>query len=1158
MADHEFRIESDSPAKDDLMFWRIVGHEALARPAAYELTVLSKNKDLAAKDILGHAFDVVIEFKDADGGAHERHCQGHAVRFVRAGHIGRHYEYRIALRSWFWLLTKRANSRIHQEKKVLEVLDAVFEDSPIKRFKKTKATNVIGTHNPRRYCVQHQESDYQFLSRLLEDEGIYYWFDAHDAPGTMHLSDASDLAHDKLPAADTLRHMAVHAAEPRFNEISRWVSARQFDTGKHSSRDSDFKAIKKKLGADIDSSDQHELAEFEMFEFPGGYFSGDDAETRAKLRGDELNARRDRHWALTPWPDVAAGRSFKFEDDPDGTRNGDYVIAACTFIASHRGYEGVSASAPAQPVQRALAEVLRDDAVNADTLPVLEELIAATPALAAAQTGSSLFLLTVMPVDRPFRAPRLTPRVTMPGPQTAIVVGPKGDELHVDDHGRVKVHFHWDRYDESNEKSTCWVRVSQPWGGKGWGGYFAPRIGQEVIVDFLNGDPDRPVIVGRVYNDDQPIPYKSATQSGFKTRSTPGGGPANYNEIMFEDKKGEENINIHAELDMSRSVERDDSTTIDRDQTITVKRDQTSLVDRDRKSTVTRNDTNMVVVDQKNTVKGKQNNQVVGNRETFVDSNDTLAVTGTHKTDVTGARTDISRAGETRNVIGNQTTTVSGKVTFKAATMSFEAGHIDWLVTGSSSKYITVPTGPLALMANKIKLMSNTGIEMMAVGNIDATSVGANTTILGPNTSGYIGTNSEANLGMARSTFMGISIENALALAMSNFVGVSIENSLGVKLVNGAAPEIKSFAIDLDQAGLHVFKPGVGAGGADAAVVAGLLAAVAGAASADADIAATLKQYADAAVALETAAKEAHAAGMHGLEDRLRALKGSALERHAQGVRGFTSFSDALDAGLHETGEALFGDGTSAEKLAADQSRLADGSAAPPPPPPDDIGPMDPWQPSSGPATGGADGGGAGGGAPAGGGAGGAGGGSGAQGGSGSDSAGGGAGGGSGSGAGGGSGGSEGAGGAGGADGGSAGGSGSGGGGGAGGAGGSAGGVDSDASGVPDSAGGGSGGAGGAGGGTGGGEGADGGTMQSQWGGGSGGSGGGAGGGPGSGGAGGAEGGSGSSGAGGGGGGGGGGSAGGTGGAEGGDGSGGAGGGGGSGGGAGGGRGSGA
>ncbi len=559
MADHEFRIETDSPAKDDLMFWRIVGHEALARPSAYELTVLSKNKALDAKDILGRAFDVVIEFQDAEGGKHERHCQGHATRFVRAGHVGRHFEYRITLRSWFWLLTKRTNSRILQDKKVLEVLDAVFEDSPIKRFKKTKAGNVIGTHTPRRYCVQHQETDYRFLSRLLEDEGIYYWFDSHDAPGTMHLSDASDMAHDKLPVADTLRYVATDATEARHNEISRWVSARQFDTGKYASHDSNFKSIKKKLEAAGGEPDKNELAEFEAFEFAGGYFSGGDADDKGKLRGEEIVARRQRHWALTAWPDVAAGRSFKFEGDPDGTRDGDYIIAACTFVASHPGYESIPHSQPTVPLEQVLREALADDAVNAEALPTLEALIADAPALRTSPQGTSAFLLTALPVDVSFRPPRLTPRVVMPGPQSAIVVGPAGEEIHADDFGRVKVHFHWDRYDKSDEKSTCWVRVSQPWAGKGWGGYFIPRIGQEVIVDFLNGDPDRPIIVGRVYNDDQPIPFGSHTQSGFRTRSTPKGSASNCNEFRFEDKKGSEQVYLHAEKNQDIEVENDET-----------------------------------------------------------------------------------------------------------------------------------------------------------------------------------------------------------------------------------------------------------------------------------------------------------------------------------------------------------------------------------------------------------------------------------------------------------------------------------------------------------------------------------------------------------------------------------------------------------------------
>ncbi|SFQ42862.1 type VI secretion system Vgr family protein [Variovorax sp. 770b2] len=658
MADHEFRIESDSPVNGELMFWRIVGHEALARPSTYELTVLSKNRALDAKDILGRAFDVVIEFQDKDGGVHERHCQGHAVRFERTGHVGRHFEYRIGLRSWFWLLTKRINSRILQDKKVLDVLDAVFEDSPIKRFKKTETSNVIGTHNPRRYCVQHQESDYQFLSRLLEDEGIYYWFDAHDAPGTMHLSDASDIAHDKLPVESTLRHVASDTTEARHNEISRWVSARQFDTGTYASQDSNFKSIKKKLEAAGGAPDKHELAEFEAFEFAGGYFSGGDADDKGKLRGEEIVARRQRHWALTTWPDVAAGRSFTFEGDPDGARDGDYIIAACTFAASHPGYESIPHSAPRMPIERALREALADDAVNAEARPALEALIAGAPALRTDPQGTSAFLITALPIDVPFRPPRLTPRVVMPGPQSAIVVGPAGEEIHADDFGRVKVHFHWDRYDKSDEKSTCWVRVSQPWAGKGWGGYFIPRIGQEVIVDFLNGDPDRPIIVGRVYNDDQPIPFGSHTQSGFRTRSTPKGSASNCNEFRFEDKKGSEQVYLHAEKNQDIEVENDETHWVGHDRTKTIDHDETTHVKHDRTETVDNNETITVHGQRTETVDKNETITVHMNRTETVDLNETISI-GQNRTITVGASETATVALQRTHTVGiNETITV--------------------------------------------------------------------------------------------------------------------------------------------------------------------------------------------------------------------------------------------------------------------------------------------------------------------------------------------------------------------------------------------------------------------------------------------------------------------------------------------------------------------
>ena len=330
MPDEIFHIKSDSPAVDDLMFWSIAGHEALSRPSYYELTVLSKNGSVNPSDILGHAFDVVLDFTDQSDGQHQRHCQGHAVRLIRINQRGRYYEYRITLRSWFWLLTKRRNSRILQDKTVVEVLNAVFDDSPIQRFKKLKTDHVIGKHPSRRYCVQHQESDYDFLSRLLEEEGIYYWFDSHDAPGTMYLSDASDVAHDKLPVTETLEFVRGGSGEMRFGEITRWVSARGFDTGKTASRDSNFKTIKKKLLTERDVADDHELAEFEDFSFPGGYFNDSDADSVGKVRGEELQTRRDRHWALTGWTDVSVGRTFKLDGPESDVPKGDYVIAGCT------------------------------------------------------------------------------------------------------------------------------------------------------------------------------------------------------------------------------------------------------------------------------------------------------------------------------------------------------------------------------------------------------------------------------------------------------------------------------------------------------------------------------------------------------------------------------------------------------------------------------------------------------------------------------------------------------------------------------------------------------------------------------------------------------------------------------------------------------------
>jgi type VI secretion system secreted protein VgrG len=820
MAKETFHIKSDSPVIADLMFWQIAGHESLSRPSLYQLSVLSEKSDVEAKDILGRAFDVVIDFFNAEGEKKERHCQGHGIRFSRLGKLGRYYLYQISLQSWFGLLTKRTNSRILQDKPILEILEAIFDDSPIKRFKKLTVDNVTGTHDPLRYCVQHQENDYQYTSRLLEDEGIYYWFDSHDEAGTMHLSDSSDVAHEKLPVSDTLKFMTLGNTEPRFNQITRWTSARQFDTGKHDSRDSNFKTIRQKIGVSIDVADDYELAEFESFEFPGGYFDNDTAQDTAKIRGHELIARRDRHFGATPWPDVAVGKTFVLEGDSEGLYDGDYLIGSCTFFVSHPGYESLPKGAVGASVVDTLTSFIKQDAFNVDSAESLIDFIADSIGTNSLVRGAKQFFISTLPGDMPFRPPRLTPKVKMPGPQSAIVVGPKGEELHVDDKGRVKVQFHWDRYGEKNEKSTCWVRVSQPWAGKGWGGYFIPRIGQEVIVDFLNGDPDRPIIVGRVYNDEQTIPYSSPTQSGFKTRSTPGGSAKNYNEIMFEDKKGSESLSMHAEKDMSSTVENDDSTSVGHDQSVTVQNDQTTTVKNNRKLTVKGTDTTDVTGIQKVTIGSDQINHIVANQKTRVDKNHSLTITGDHSIKVEGHRFDETTKNENRTVIGNQKITVTGDMSQKAAKMTFEAGHIDFKVTGPNSVKWDCNVAPFKSAFMNYELVSNKNIDLFAIGKINQTSMESNTTVLGNNDSGHIGNSSQTNMGRATSTFMGSATANFFGISQANFAGLQISNTLALSMQSVVGPRIEKYSSEVHDSVIHIFKGGaaVGAPGAIASV----------------------------------------------------------------------------------------------------------------------------------------------------------------------------------------------------------------------------------------------------------------------------------------------------------------------------------------------------
>lgn len=887
MADTQFLIESDSPAQPDLLFWQLLGVESFSRPSRYLLAVLSRKRQINPDDVLGKSFTVVMEFHDEGQAKHKRRYQGYATRMCRVGDTSeRLCMYHIELDSWFGLLRHRSNARIFQEKKFDEVIKDVLQDSKIRTVENVDYAGLREKHLPRRYCVQYQETDFDFLSRLMELEGVYYWFD-NAGPGDgkkMVLADNVSV-HEKLPVETEMVYAPEGTSgETRFNEIEEWWSERALQTGRMELADRDFKKIRSKIAHKVEFPAHHDHADYEVFEFPGGFFDKEAAQSTADLRAEEQMTRSEACWAATRWPDVAVGRVFKLTGHTDAALNQEWLLTRCLLVLSHPGYEAVDVDTAAHDAL--VAQFAAQATAPLGLWPGIDRRLAQL----TQSRASHAYLIEVIPANTTFRPPRVTPRLQMGSPHTAIVVGPAGEEIHMDDFGRVKVQFHWDRYGKSDEKSTAWIRVSQPWAGQDWGGQFIPRMGQEVIVDFLYGDPDRPIIVGRVYNDDQPIPYKAATQSGFKSRSTPGGGPDNYNEIMFEDKKGDELLSLHAEKNMSTSVENDDSTHVGRDQSLVVKRDQVERVERDRTVFITRDDRSVVDGGQTQTVAKNHTHHVVGNQTNAVDGDHKLTVLGAATADVSGHRSDISRSGETRNVLGNQTTSVTGNVAFKAANIKFEAGHFDFIVTGGNSTVVTSPTGPYSILANGIKLVSNTSVDTFSVGDINDVSIGSNQTVLGSNSSGYMGSSSESNLGIARSTFMGMALDNAIALSMQNFLGVNIENTAAVKLENCAAIGIEMKAGEMHNSGLFTVTPGAGAAAGGGAATAGMGASIAGAASSAAalvagliftvkDTIATYDQYKTAAGQLRSAAEAAHDAGLHGLERRLNALAGVADSR---------------------------------------------------------------------------------------------------------------------------------------------------------------------------------------------------------------------------------------------------------------------------------------
>ncbi|RDJ24966.1 type VI secretion system tip protein VgrG [Bosea caraganae] len=500
--------------KDEFALIKFEAEEALSELFTYKIEATSKTENADLVGIIGEKCSVKMILKDQQ----ERIFHGILIDAQWLGRDDDLHVYRFVLRPWLWLLSQRTDCRIFRNKTPLDIIGDIFK----KEGKASFEDRVSDKPDEVEYCVQYRETDLDFVLRLMEQYGIYYYFKHTDANHTLILSDSKS-AHDpiKPPAAPSFTgSKAGYPFTPQDSSMSRhiehlthWSTQRRLRTGKVELRDYNFKESTSDLTSRSEEGFQ-KAKSYESYDYPGAYTKRNDGERFAKVRAQAVQAHDDRRYAAGEAPSLHPGALMTFASYPTQDENIEYLVVRATH---------------AYGVQNYRSSARADDSIYHGSYEL--------------QKG-----------ENRFRAPIVTPKPVIYGPHTAKVVGEKnkGEEgdIDVDEYGCIYVRFHWDREDESTSRR---VRVAQLWSGKNWGGQIIPRIGQEVVVEFLEGNPDQPLVTGTVVNDQHMPPYElpaNKTQSGLKSESTAGAGfSGTYNEVMFEDKMDHEVLGLRAEKD---------------------------------------------------------------------------------------------------------------------------------------------------------------------------------------------------------------------------------------------------------------------------------------------------------------------------------------------------------------------------------------------------------------------------------------------------------------------------------------------------------------------------------------------------------------------------------------------------------------------------------
>ncbi len=496
--------------KDELLIWNFSGSETVGRLFNYNLRFHSENRQIDLNALVGQPMSVSLVLP----GQGLRYFHGYVNSFcLTSSYSDKFAQYEATMVPWLWFLTRTSDCKIFQKKTVPDIIKEVFNDNGFSDFEDT----LTGSFREWEYCVQYRETDFNFVSRLMEQEGIYYYFKHEQGKHTLVLSDAPS-AHDNYKDYGKVKFRTMSDSSVLTEEhISDWSMIHNVQPGKYAHTDYNFTTPKTPLLNNHDIVKGHAKADYEVYDYPGEFPVKGEGEVYGRERIEEMAAQHETYHGTSDCRGLCAGYTFSLEEYPRDDQCKKYMILSTNL--------NVTAEAP----ESGLSEI--------------------------AGYSSSF---TCMDASIQYRPMRATPKPVIQGTQHALVTGPKGEEIYTDEYGRIKVQFYWDRYGKKDQDSSCWIRVAQIWAGKKWGAMYIPRIGQEVVVDFMEGDPDCPIVIGSVYNASQKIHYSlpdEKTKSYIKSNSSKGGD--GHNEMRFEDKAGEEQIYMHAERNMDVRIKHD-------------------------------------------------------------------------------------------------------------------------------------------------------------------------------------------------------------------------------------------------------------------------------------------------------------------------------------------------------------------------------------------------------------------------------------------------------------------------------------------------------------------------------------------------------------------------------------------------------------------------